>query len=177
MRVMTRIAVLFVLGVATTALAAPKRSHPTPQSMARTTHRARLGIAGIEISAQLREHFGAPRDQGVLVDVVEPDSTAARAGVLVGDVVIEVGGEPIASSHAIREAMRGREQGDDVAIAIIRDGKRMDLHAPVTATTEVDDDWLDFGFRDDELERMMDHARELFRHQRQLQRGPDGDSI
>ncbi len=172
---MRRIAVLFVLGLAATAVAAPKRSHPSPQAVMRTHRAARLGVAAIEISAELREHFGAPRDQGVLVDVVQADSTAGHAGVLVGDVVIEVGGEPIDSPRAIRDAMRGRSEGDDLAIAVIRDSKRLDLHAPVTAPAEVDDDRLDFGFGDAELERMMDRARELFRRHWQSQ--PEGDRI
>jgi hypothetical protein len=173
MRVMTRIALLFVLGAAVTAVAAPKRSHTQPAVRA---HRiSQLGIAAIDISPQLREHFGAPRDQGVLVDVVQADSTAAHAGVLVGDVVIEVGGEPIGSPRGIRDAMRGRDEGDDLAIAIIRDAKRLDLHAPVSAPGEVADDWLDFGFRDDDLERMMDRARELFRRRWQAQ--PEGERI
>ena len=165
MRVMTRLAVLFLLGVAATAVAAPRRSHPQP--VVRAHRVSQLGIAAIEISPQLREHFGAPRDQGVLVDVVQPDSTATHAGVLVGDVVIEVGGEPISSPRAIREAMRGRDEGDDVAIAVIRDTKRLDLHAAVTAP--------DDASRDDDLERMMDRARELFRRHWQPQ--PEGEWI
>jgi membrane-associated protease RseP (regulator of RpoE activity) len=166
MRVMTRIAVLFVLGLAATAGATPKRSHPSPQ-IVRAHRVARLGVAAIEISPQLREHFGAPREQGVLVDVVQDDSTAARAGVLVGDVVIEVDGEPIGSPRAIRDAMRGREEGDDLVIAVIRDSKRFDLHAPVTAPDE--------ALPDEDLERMMDRARELLRRHWQAQ--PEGERI
>ena len=47
------------------------------------------------MTPELREHFEAPSDSGVLVNRVEADRPAARAGVRVGDVLITGDGERI----------------------------------------------------------------------------------
>src|SRR5580765_8248340 len=46
----------------------------------RFDRRSRLGISLVDITPELRSHFGAPKDAGVLVGSVEKDSPAARAG-------------------------------------------------------------------------------------------------
>ena len=43
-----------------------------------------LGVELVDLTPELREHFGAPRDVGVMVGRVEPGSPAARAGLEVG---------------------------------------------------------------------------------------------
>ncbi len=94
-----------------------------------TAGHGRLGIAVLEVSPELRTHLGAPADRGVLVDAVRPDSSAARAGLAVGDVVLEVDGEPATSATDMLDAMADRKKGDPIAIAVLRDRRRIDLTA------------------------------------------------
>ena len=55
----------------------------------------RLGIQVQEMTPELRAWFQAPQTAGVLVTRVEPDSPAQEAGVQVGDVIVEAGGEAL----------------------------------------------------------------------------------
>ncbi len=91
--------------------------------------RGRLGIAAISISPELRAYFRAPSDRGVLVDAVQPDSPAARAGLQVGDVVIAVEGAPTKSARDVIAALADHKKGDTVMIEVVRAGKQVGLKA------------------------------------------------
>jgi S1-C subfamily serine protease len=91
--------------------------------------RARLGVATVDISADLRAHFGAATDRGVLVDRVTIDGPAAKAGVEVGDVIVELGGDATRSTAELRGEVRDHQVGDQVEIVVIRNNQRLELHA------------------------------------------------
>jgi membrane-associated protease RseP (regulator of RpoE activity) len=91
--------------------------------------KGRLGVTVLQISPELRRHFGAPSDRGVMVDAITPDSPAARAGLRVGDVIVEVEGDSAMSATDVLEAMSDRKKGEPVAIAIVRAGQRSELRA------------------------------------------------
>jgi membrane-associated protease RseP (regulator of RpoE activity) len=80
-----------------------------------------LGIEMLDLNPQLRQHFGARNDVGVLVAGVEADSPAARAGVKVGDVIVAVDGEPTTSSWELIHAVRPRAAGDSLQLEVVRD--------------------------------------------------------
>ncbi|MDX2089994.1 MAG: PDZ domain-containing protein [Kofleriaceae bacterium] len=101
-------------------------------SITMTSSKGRLGVAVVEISPELRSHFGAPADRGVLVNVVKADSPAAKAGLRVGDVVTEVDGQPATSAMDMLEAMSDRKKGEAVSLAVLRAGKRTELTATLT---------------------------------------------
>jgi serine protease Do len=110
-----------------------------------TTGRGRLGFTAIHISRELRAHLGAPSDRGVLVDAVRPDSPAARAGLQVGDIVIDVDGDATRSASDVLGALSDRKTGDEVPIAVIRDGHRVDLRAKLDTNPDVT--WRSNGLR------------------------------
>src|SRR5579871_5943521 len=55
-----------------------------------STAKGRLGVMVMGLTPELRKHFGAPDDRGVLVAHVESGTPAATAGIEVGDVIVEV---------------------------------------------------------------------------------------
>jgi membrane-associated protease RseP (regulator of RpoE activity) len=121
-------------GAAGSALAKPDSSGPPRDNsdsfhVTATASKGRLGIAVIQISSELRSHLGAPGDRGVLVDAVKADSPAARAGLRVGDVLVEVDGEATTSAADVLGALSDRKKGDAVPIAVIRGGHRTELRA------------------------------------------------
>jgi membrane protease YdiL (CAAX protease family) len=67
------------------------------------------------------------RPEGVIVDEVDPDSAAAKAGIIVGDVVTEINGEKIAGFTHLLEILRHRKAGDKVTVGINRDGEHRTL--------------------------------------------------
>jgi S1-C subfamily serine protease len=84
----------------------------------------RLGIMVMSLNTELRTHFGASADRGVL---------AAKAGVRVGDVLVAVRGEPVRDAGDVMSALSATKQGDSIKIDVVRDKKPMTLDG--TATT------------------------------------------
>jgi membrane-associated protease RseP (regulator of RpoE activity) len=93
--------------------------------------RGYLGIGLTDLTPELRAHFGAPEDAGVMVSRVEPGSPAEAAGVAVGDLVTAIDGERVATSRDVRRKVRTLDDGDAVAIEVRRDGRVVDLNATV----------------------------------------------
>ena len=79
-----------------------------------------LGIAAQPVRATLD---GAPVD-GLLVSSVVDDGPAARAGLRVADVIVQVGGEPVDSLEALRDRL---QVGTQVPVRVSRGGQALDL--------------------------------------------------
>jgi len=90
-----------------------------------------LGVELTMLTPELRSHFGASEEAGVLVGRVEPESPADRAGVRVGDVITHVDGEPVGSTFDVVRAVGGKKAGEIVAIELVRDGRVETLSAAV----------------------------------------------
>jgi S1-C subfamily serine protease len=90
-----------------------------------------LGVGLVEITSDLRDHFGVGRDAGVMVGSVEPDSPAAKAGIEVGDIILKVNGEPIESSHDLSRTVRSKKAGETVNLEISRNRTNKTLTATV----------------------------------------------
>ncbi|MGH9399405.1 MAG: S1C family serine protease [Thermoanaerobaculia bacterium] len=83
--------------------------------------RVYIGIRPIELTPELRVHYGAPREAGVLVGEVEADSPAAKGGLQVGDIITSVEGEKIDAPLEISRAIRRKKDGETVKIDVVRD--------------------------------------------------------
>lgn len=93
--------------------------------------RPKLGVELVEPTPELREHFGAPADAGVIVGKVLPGMPAETAGVQVGDVIVSVDGESIGDAgDLIRELYDS--DGRTIELELIRDGRsqRLDVYIP-----------------------------------------------
>lgn len=94
--------------------------------------KGRLGIMVMSLTPELRKHYGALDDRGVLVARVEPGSAAATAGLAVGDVLVEVRGKPVDEASDVIQTLGGLKKGDAVPITVLRDRKRLTLTAKMT---------------------------------------------
>ncbi|HEX6204014.1 MAG TPA: PDZ domain-containing protein, partial [Thermoanaerobaculia bacterium] len=75
-----------------------------------------LGIRYQELTRELREGHGLPESaQGVIVTRIEPDSPLADEGVQPGDLIVEVGGQPVRSAAELEQRI-----GDAPAGAFLR---------------------------------------------------------
>ena len=104
-----------------------------------------LGVSLIGITPELRAHYGAPRDAGVLVGRVEKDTAAAKAGFEVGDIVTSVGGERVESPGDVMRALRGHQKGENVKIDVLRNRSAKTLTATLEERPRRDFEWEDFG--------------------------------
>ncbi len=74
--------------------------------------------------------------QGAIVSDVQPDTPAAEAGVMVGDLVVAVDGVPIDGAVGMIAAIRDLEPGDRITLTVVRDGDPVDLSATLTTRPE-----------------------------------------
>jgi S1-C subfamily serine protease len=82
--------------------------------------RGYLGVAAQPVRASLA---GTPVD-GLLVSSVAADGPAARGGLLVGDVIVKVAGQPVGSLDALREQL---QVGAQVRVEVTRGGQGLEL--------------------------------------------------
>jgi len=89
--------------------------------------RGYLGVGLTELTPELRAHFGAPEDAGVMVSSVEDGSPADKAGVKVGDIIRRVNGTPIRDVDEAYRALFGANVGDTITLTVERDGKSLTM--------------------------------------------------
>ena len=118
-----------------------------------------LGVSLIGITPELRAHYGAPKDAGVLVGRVEKDSAAAKAGIEVGDVVTSVAGEHVDSPGEVTRALRGHKKGDAVKVEVLRNKSTRTLTATLEERPRREMEWENFG----ELRELPGMLRREFR--------------
>ncbi len=71
--------------------------------------------------------------QGVIVTGVEPDTPAAGAGVLAGDLIVAVDGSATDGSTGVIAAIRDKEAGDSVTVTLVREGTVVDVTVVLTS--------------------------------------------
>ncbi len=86
--------------------------------------RGYLGMTISDITEETREAFNLQEARGALVQSVEPDKPAAKAGIRNGDVVVEIDGKPIRNNRELIDTISYLPVGTSVKISVIREGKR-----------------------------------------------------
>jgi S1-C subfamily serine protease len=97
----------------------------------------------MEISSQLAKYFRLSEDRGVLVESVDEDGPAGKAGMKAGDVILKLGGAAIRDGQDLRRELGRKEPGQEVVITVQRDGKPLDLKIKLGSTareTEEEDE-------------------------------------
>src|SRR6266536_112721 len=99
--------------------------------LAATGHveRGWLGVTIQRLTPDLAKSFNLPEAHGALVTDVTSDSPAAKAGLKSGDVIVEYNGRKVGRSEELPRAVADTPIGHQVPITVIRDGKRVTLHA------------------------------------------------
>src|SRR5579884_1608670 len=91
-----------------------------------------LGIEYDPIQQDQAQELNLRADSGVLVDHVLPESPAALAGVMDGDILLAIDGAAIHSVIDVREIIRQHKVGDGVILRILRPGELHERHIRVT---------------------------------------------
>jgi len=86
-----------------------------------------LGVYTTDLSPEDADRFDLPVDSGAIVERVVPGSAAAEAGVSRGDILVDLGGDPIENSGDLLGALRDFRPGDTVDLTIVRDGSEQTL--------------------------------------------------
>jgi membrane-associated protease RseP (regulator of RpoE activity) len=123
--------------------------------------RGYLGVGLTELTPELRTHFGAPEEAGVMVSSVEAGSPAEKAGLKVGDIISEVDGKPVRSSWELSAKVRGYEEGQQAPLEVWRDGKVQNLTASITLKERPEFDMGPLFAKGGEDGPMRLHLREM----------------
>lgn len=83
-----------------------------------------LGIGTETITDTLKAEFGLPDKQGVLVKDVHAKSPAVSAGVVEGDVLRALDGQPIKSADDLEAQIAKKKAGDTVKIELWHEGAK-----------------------------------------------------
>ena len=95
--------------------------------------RAYLGVAmqPARLTNALTERLRLDDPRGVLVVMVESDSPADRAGLLVGDLIVAAGRQPVAEPQNVAELLGAERVGTALELSVVRGGERQTLTVTV----------------------------------------------
>jgi membrane-associated protease RseP (regulator of RpoE activity) len=89
----------------------------------------RIGVSTSPLGKQLADYFGV--EHGVLINSVEANSPAEKAGLKAGDVLTEVDGQKLDDASDLVRALSGKDEGE-VTLTVVRDKK----HRTIRVTPE-----------------------------------------
>ncbi len=90
--------------------------------------RGMLGVQIQGIDATRARAMGLPDSNGALVNSIEPGSAAERGGIEIGDVIVSVNGQAVATSADLPPMVGMLPPGTKAKIGVIRDGKPRDIN-------------------------------------------------
>jgi serine protease Do len=82
-----------------------------------------LGVAIEDVSADKAKELKLPAVRGVLIQDVDPNGPAAKAGLKAGDVITDFNGQQLQGTAQFRRMVRETPPGRNVQITYWRDGK------------------------------------------------------
>jgi serine protease DegQ len=84
--------------------------------------RGYLGVAGQAVQLPSGQRPSDDRETAVLIVAVTPGSPAETAGLIVGDVLTDLDGQPIESPEDLLDVLMGDRVGRDVEVRVLRGG-------------------------------------------------------
>jgi serine protease Do len=86
-----------------------------------------LGVYIQDVTRELAESFGLDSPRGALVAQVMDDSPAAKAGIKVGDVILEFNGNKVLSSSMLPHLVGQSLVDQEARLSLLRGGKTLEL--------------------------------------------------
>jgi len=101
--------------------------------------KVRRGLLGVHIqdlNEPLAKSYGITSTEGALVSQVVSDSSAEKAGIKAGDIIIKFNGEPVKGAAHLKNLVGKEKPGTSATLTIVRDKKPMDVKVNVTERTQ-----------------------------------------
>jgi S1-C subfamily serine protease len=86
------------------------------------SERPLLGILGLSLNQEISRYYSLPIERGVLVTKVTDGSPAQTAGMIMGDIILEMDGVAINTIEDLLSEIHKRKVGDRVRITVFRRG-------------------------------------------------------
>jgi serine protease Do len=89
--------------------------------------RAYLGIFPQDVTPAMAKAFGEKEPVGALVGDVSPNSPAERAGLLKGDIILQLNGKPVEDANQLRMSISMMSPESAVNLRVFRSGAERDF--------------------------------------------------
>jgi serine protease Do len=96
-----------------------------------------LGVEIAEVTAEKAKDLRLSAVRGVIVDGVEPDSPAAKAGIKEKDVITKYDGQPVEGAVQFRRLIRETPPGRSITLEISRGGSVQNISVELGDRTDV----------------------------------------
>lgn len=97
--------------------------------LARTGPVTYLGVATMEVPRDVSAQLTLPRDTGLLIGAVAPDSPAAKAGLMESDVLSKFDDQILITQRQLAVLIGNHNEGDSVKLTYFRKGQQMEATA------------------------------------------------
>ena len=92
--------------------------------------RGYLGINVQDLTPKLAKAFGVAADsQGAVITEVTPADAGAKAGLKIGDIIVDLGGHTVKDSSSVRKLIANTAPNQEVKLLVLREGKQETLGA------------------------------------------------
>ena len=121
------------------SFAAPSNIVRVVYEQLRANGRVRRGMIGVTaqtISPWLADGLDLPRDYGVILGDVLPQSPADKAGLKVGDIVLSLDGKPMENGRQFHVNIYGKPFDRDTQVEVLRGGKTVTVPVRVMERQE-----------------------------------------
>jgi S1-C subfamily serine protease len=90
-----------------------------------------VGTQPVSLPDALRQRWTLEQQSAVIVVAVQPDSPAAAAGLLIGDVIVSLGGASITDPGELASVLRPDQVGETLTVSVLRGGEPRDVRITV----------------------------------------------
>lgn len=94
-----------------------------------------LGVQTVEVTRENIGKYGLSEVRGVAVDKVVEGSPAAAAGIVAGDVITKVNGEPVTSTRKLTRLISEISPDHQARVTVLRGGREVEITATVGKRT------------------------------------------
>jgi outer membrane murein-binding lipoprotein Lpp len=105
----------------------PRLGVAPPVAAPQEPPRPYLGFDAQAVTAELAKQLKLRLEAGLLVTAVRDGAPAQVGGLKKDDLVVKVDGADVTSKNALATAIGKKKPGDAVLLALLRDGKQMEL--------------------------------------------------
>ena len=90
-----------------------------------------VGLQPVALPDHLRSKLNLAQQTGLMIVSVHPDGPADKGGVLMGDLLVELNGSPVADTDDVQVALDAGTVGKTIAARVIRAGAPAELQITV----------------------------------------------
>ncbi|MBI2204527.1 MAG: PDZ domain-containing protein [Candidatus Rokubacteria bacterium] len=107
-----------------------RMEEPDTSAAVKSEETGKLGLTVQPLAPEEAARLGLDEQRGVVVRSVEPRTPAARAGIQVEDVIVEVNGKPVKDAADLQRALDKRGEGAANVFLMQRDGQSVFVAVP-----------------------------------------------